>query len=102
MPTTAEIKKLTEHTFNIKGLLNRTAKVAENAGPIIEEYAENLGQFESHLRDVSRNSADLKALMADMGNASEAMREAFRDDKKPDQPKVEAKPEDTAHLNETK
>ena len=98
MPTTAEIGKLQGHVIKAKGLLNRTAIAAEKAGPVLAEYEENLGAFEGHMATVSRNSADLKALMAEMGNTSEAIKDAFQGDEK----KVETRPAEGAHLHEVK
>ena len=93
MTTPSQIKKLTDQALRAKTLMRQTSAAADTAATVFGRYEETLSTFNAHVSAVSKNEAELKASMVEMGNMSGVLEEAFRDDST-----VSAKPEESAKL----
>lgn len=95
MTTPAEITKLTEQARRAKALMNKTTTVQVSANKVMTNYEKTLSNFSAHVDRISKEDAALAAMMAEMGNAAPEIENALNGS-------TEAKPAETAHLNEKK
>jgi hypothetical protein len=101
MATPAEISKLTAHADRARHLMEDAAAINEHAGPILDEFEDATLAFRSHLLNVKTDTAELKAVIAAMGNAAPAIKSAAQPQPKDGKAAVEAKPSETAGVQKT-
>jgi hypothetical protein len=92
----SEIAKLTEQARRGKALFASAEPVAAKAKLVFDEFEQTMDMFNAHVSDTSKQTAALKAMMAEMGNAGPVLEATFQDEKATGP--VSAKPEEVAHL----
>lgn len=81
MPAPSAIDKLTAHAERAKGLMVKTEKVADQSGPILDNYDATLTRYMAHISDVNAREKQLAAQLQDIGNATDIIAGAFQDEK---------------------
>lgn len=80
VPAPSVIDKITEHAARAKSLMVKTESVAEQSGPILDNYDATLTRFMANLSDVAAREKQLAAVLQGMGNATEIIDGAFQGD----------------------
>lgn len=81
VPAPSAIDKITEHAARAKSLMVKTESVAEQSGPILDNYDATLTRFMANLSDVAAREKQLAAVLQGMGNATDVIAGAFQDEK---------------------